>query len=125
VILNVTITRDRKPNNLATLMALGPGIFYPLTNLLCKFPSADYSIYHHMPSRDAEYHMFFRDIIPLPPRHLPRTTLHTPNNLPLRLPLLTHLSKRINAPQITYDILRLAEIHLLQQISHLQLHIFY
>ena len=70
---------------------------------------------------------------PLLPTNLSTTTgrnvrLHSsldePNQFLLQSLLLFCAFLALDAPQIEYDILRLAEIHLLQQIPHLDLHVF-
>lgn len=49
--------------------------------------------------------------------------LHTINHLPMRTLLLICLCQTLHTPQIPNDILRLSEVDLLQQVSHLELHI--
>lgn len=52
------------------------------------------------------------------------STPHAPNDIFLRLPIPRRLAQPPHAPQITHDVLRLPEVHLLQQVPHLELHIF-
>ena len=53
-------------------------------------------------------------------RHL---SSHAADHLPLCRPVLVRLAQRREAPKITYDVLCLAKVHLLQQIAHLELHV--
>jgi hypothetical protein len=50
---------------------------------------------------------------------------HAVNHLPLCRPVAVRLAERRNTPQISHNVFRLSKVHLLQQIAHLKLHIFY
>jgi hypothetical protein len=50
---------------------------------------------------------------------------HAINHLPLCGPVPVRLAEWWDTPQVSYDILRLAKVHLLQQVAHLELHVLY
>lgn len=49
--------------------------------------------------------------------------LHAANKLPLSLPLLGPIAQAAHAPQVAHHVLCLSEIHVLQQVAHLELHV--
>jgi hypothetical protein len=55
--------------------------------------------------------------------HLRHLSSHAADHLPLCRPVLVRLAQGRDAPKITYDVLCLAKVHLLQQVAHLQLHV--
>lgn len=50
---------------------------------------------------------------------------HAIDHLPLRRPIATRLAKRRDTPQVSHHILRLPKVNFLQQIAHLQFHVFH
>jgi hypothetical protein len=57
--------------------------------------------------------------------HISSSPVHLTNDFSVRSPLLLRLAQGPDAPQITNHILRLAKVHLLQQIAHPRLHILH
>lgn len=52
-----------------------------------------------------------------------RSSPHASNELSLRLSISCSLTQASNAPQVTHDVLGLAEVNLLQEVAHLEFHV--
>jgi len=55
--------------------------------------------------------------------HFRHSSPHTPNKFPLRLAIPLALAQASDAAQVTHNVLGLPKINLLQQVTHLELHV--